>query len=111
MPPSLVVPSLLWINNYVSHRSQASLLTCNEVDPVLIGSMMSLVNTKANKKTGKHKPAKRHRSFTTFLHNGGQHVCQETYTFFLSIGKDKLTAVKESYFSNGLTTRVHGNAG
>ena len=102
--------SLFSVEQYVSHRSQASLLTRNELDLVLIGSMMTLVNTQANRKSGKHKPIKRSRTFTTFLHNG-QHVCQQTYRFFLGIGKDRLTAVKESYFSNGLTTRVHGNAG
>ena len=102
--------SLFSVEQYVSHRSQASLLTQIELDLVLIGSMMTLVNTQANRKSGKHKPIKRSRTFTTFLHNG-HHVCQQTYRFFLGIGKDRLTAVKESYFSNGLTTRVHGNAG
>ena len=45
--------SLFSVDDYVSHRSQASLLTHNELDLVLIGSMMSLVNTQADKKTGK----------------------------------------------------------
>ena len=102
--------SLFSLEEYVSHRSQASLLTRNELDLVIIGSVMSLVNTHPNRKSGKHKPTKRKRSFTTFPHNG-QHVCQQTYWFFLGISKDRLTAVKESYLSNGLSTRVHGNAG
>lgn len=102
--------SVFSLDHYVSHRSQASLLTRNELDLVLIGSMMSLVNTQPDRKGGKHKPTKRSRTFTTFLHNG-QHVCQQTFRFFLGIGKDRLAAVKESYLSNGLTTRVHGNAG
>ena len=41
----------------------------------------------------------------------GQHVCQKTYQFFLGIGKDRLKAVKESYLSNALITRVHENTG
>ena len=102
--------SLFSLDEYVSHRSQASLLNHNELDLVIIGSVMCLVNTHPNRKSGKHKTTKRKRSFTTFLHNG-QHVCQKTYQFFLGIGKDRLTAVKESYLSNGLSTRVHGNAG
>jgi len=72
--------------------------------------MMALVNTQPNTKSGKHKPTKRSCIFTTFLHNG-QHVCQKTYRFLFGIGKDRLTAVKESYLTNGLTTCAHGNAG
>ena len=82
----------------------------NELDLVIIGCVMCLVNTHPNRKSGKHKPTKRKHLFTTFLHNG-QHVCQKTFQFFLGIGKDRLMAVKESYLSNGLTTRVHGNTG
>ena len=102
--------SLFSVDEYASHHYQASLLTRNELDLVLTGSMMSLVNTQSNTSSGKHKPTKRSRTFTNFLH-GGQHVCQQTYRFFLGIGKDRLTAVKQNYLSNGLATRVHGNAG
>ena len=77
---------------------------------MVIGSVMYLVNTHPNRKSGKHKPTKRKRLFTILLHNG-QHVCQKTFQFFLGIGKDRLMAVKKSYLSNGLTTRVHGNTG
>ena len=102
--------SLFPLDEYVSHCAQASLLTRNELDLVIIGSVMCLVNTHPNRKSGKHKPTKRKRLFTTFLHNG-QHVCQKTFQFFLSIGNDRLMAVKESYLSNGLTTRFHGITG
>ena len=37
--------SLCSVDEYVSHRSQASLLTRIELDLVLAGSMMSLLNT------------------------------------------------------------------
>ena len=85
-----------------------SLLNHNELDLVIIrsGSVMSLVNTHPNRESGKHKPTKRKRSLTTFLHNG-QHVCQKPIGSFLALQ----LAVKESYFSNGSSTFIYGNAG
>ena len=66
---------------------------------------MSLVNTHPNRESGKHKPTKRKWSLTTFLHNG-QYVCQNSIGSFLALQ----TAVKESYFSNGLSTYIYDNA-
>ena len=98
------------LEHYVTHRMQAAELTHNELDLVILGSLMSIINTGNNIKDGAHKPVKRKRTFLSFQHNGYQ-VCQVTYRFLFGIGKHRLKAIKAHYLSHGMTVRAHGNAG
>ena len=102
--------SLFPLDYYISHRLQATELTHNELDLVIMGSLMSVVNMGGNIKDGKHKPVKRKRTFCNFQHNGHQ-VCQVTYRFLLGIRKHRLKAIKAHFLSNGLSLRIHGNTG
>ena len=102
--------SLFSLDYYISHRLQATELTHNELDLVIVGSLMSVVNMGDNIKDGKHKSVKRKRTFCDFQHNGHR-VCQVTYRFLLGIGKHRLKAIKAHFLSNGLSLRIHGNTG
>ena len=74
------------LENYATHRMQAAELAHDELDLVILGSLMSIINTDSNIKDGAHKPVKRKRTFLSFQHNGHQ-VCQITYRFLFGIGK------------------------
>lgn len=102
--------SIFPLDYYVSHRLQAADLTHNELDLVIMGSLMSVVNKGNDIKDGKHKPVKRKRTLCNFQHNGHP-VCQVTYRFLLGIGKHRLKAIKAHFLSNGLSLRIHGNTG
>ena len=102
--------TLFTLDFYASHRLQAADLTHNELDLVIMGSLMSVVNMGNNIKDGKHKPVKRKRTFCNYQLHGHQ-VCQVTYRFLLDIGKHRLKAIKAHFLSNGLTPRIHGNTG
>lgn len=102
--------SIFPLEYYVSHRLQAADLTHNELDLVIMGSLMSVVNKGNDIKDGKHKPVKRKRTLCNFQHNGHP-VCQVTYRFLLGIGKHRLKAIKAHFLSNGLSLRIHGNTG
>ena len=73
---------------------QAAELTHNELDLVILGSLMSIINTGNNIKDGAHKPVKRKRTFLSFQHNG----CQVTYQFLFGIGKHRLKAVRHTTY-------------
>ena len=42
------------------------------------------------------------------MHHGHE-ICKKTFTFLHGIGKDRLRNIRDSYLTNGLETRVHGN--
>ena len=100
--------SLIPLEKYVSHRYEAAALTRDQLDLVLIGAVMSLVNTNDKTFDKNHKSKTRQRIHSHYLF-GGQHICRYTFQFLLGVGKDCLHAIKASYMENGLTIRIHGN--
>ena len=100
--------SLIPLEKYVSHRYEAAALTRDQLDLVLIGAVMSLVNTNDKTFDKNHKSKTRQRIHSHYLF-GGQHICRYTFQFLLGVGKDRLHAIKASYMENGLTIRIHGN--
>lgn len=92
---------------YVQLRSQASLLTREQLDMVLLGSVMSTV-MESEVACGRHKPTKRQRTTVNFMHKG-YHLCRTTFTFLHGISKHRLKGIKDSFLTNGLVTRTHGN--
>ena len=95
---------------YLERRAQASLLTRSELDMVLLGSIMTTVQQSDNLIHGRHKPEKRKRAHTTYMHNGTP-VCQVTFGFIFGIGrKHKITNIRNHYLENGIATRVHKNS-
>ena len=99
--------SLVPLQKYVCHCSEAAALTRDQLDLVLIGAVMSLVNTDDQAFDHSHKSKARQRIYSHYLF-GGQHVCRNTFQFLIGVGKDRLRAIKASYMENGLT-RIHGN--
>ena len=95
--------------HYVDLRAQASFLTHEQLDLVILGSIMATVN-RDEFRPGytRHKPAKRQKMVTTYMHHG-HHLCKSTYNFLHGIGNHQAKAVKQSYLQNGLAVRTHGN--
>ena len=66
--------SVFTVEYYVTFRAQASFLTHDQLDLVLLGSVMSTVSD-GDVVAGRHKPAKRQRTALTYMHKG-HHLCR-----------------------------------
>ena len=100
--------NLIPLEKYVCHRSEASALTRDQLDLLLMGAVMSVLNSHDESEDKSHKSKSRERIYSTYLF-GGQRVCRCTYQFLLGVGKDRLQAIKATYIKDGITTRTHGN--
>ena len=102
--------SLFPVQHYVDIRAQAALLTRNELDMVLLGSVMSTVLDSSHAvEDHSHRNAKRRRICSNYMHNG-YNVCKNTFAFLHGIGVNhRLQAIRRHYTDNGLETRVHQN--
>ena len=99
--------SLFTEEYYITFRAQASFLTREQLDLVLLGSVMSTVSD-GEVSAGRHKPAKRLRTAVTYMHKG-HHICRSTFNFLYGVGKHRVPAIKKNFLEHGLETRVHGN--
>ena len=93
---------------YVTFRAQASFLTREQLDLVLLGSVMSTVSD-GEVIAGRHKPAKHERTALTYMHKG-HHLCRSTFNFLYGVGKHRVPAMNKNFLEYGLETRVHGNS-
>ena len=102
--------SLFTLEHYVDMRSQASLMTHQELDLVLLGSLMTTLHDHdTTVARGRHKPAKRTKITSHFMHNG-YHVCINTFAFLFGIGANhRIKAIRKHYLENGMESRVHKN--
>ena len=66
--------------HYTDLRAQATLLTHEQLDLVIMGSIMSTTNASDDVIHGRHKPAKRQKTCIAYMHSG-QH-CAEKHTTF-----------------------------
>ena len=101
--------TLFPVEHYIQHRAQASLLTRQELDLVLLGSIMTTVLDRDSIVDGRHIPAKRRKLSSCHMHRGYS-VCKSTYAFLYGVGtKHRLESIKKHYIENGMETRVHKN--
>ena len=101
--------TLFSVEHYIDHRAQASLLTREQLDLVLLGSIMTTVLDRDGIVDGRHKPAKRRKVSSCHMHNGYK-VCKTTYAFLYRVGtKHRLENIKKHYLEHGMETRVHKN--
>ena len=100
--------SLFSVDYYINIRSQASLLTRQQLDLVLLGSVMSTTAVEKDVVRGRHKPTKRQRLTMGYMHRGYQ-LCKVTFNFMYGLGKHRVPAIRKSFISNGLEVRTHGN--
>ena len=91
--------SLIPLEAYVSHRAEAAGLTRDQLDLVLVGAVMSMLNTNEITHDKNHKSKGRQRIYSHYLF-GGQRVCRHTFQFLLGVGKDQLQAIKSRYMEN-----------
>ena len=96
------------LDTYVCHHAEAAGLTRDQFDLVLIGAVMSVLNTNERTLDKNHKSKGRQRLYSSYLF-GGQRVCRSTFQFLVGVGKDRMQAIKASYMESGSTTRIHGN--
>ena len=101
--------SLFPLDHYIDLRAQSSFLIHNELDLTLLGSIMCTVITDDHVRDGRHKPVKRRRTSLSFMHHAHE-VCKTTFCFLYGVGRRRIMALKESYLTNGLETRIHGNS-
>ena len=95
--------------HYMDLRAQASFLTHEQLDLVILGSIMATVSRDEFRPTyTRHKPAKRQKIVTAYMHHG-HHLCKATYNFLHGVGNHRVKAVKLNYLENGLSVRTHGN--
>ena len=94
--------------HYAELRAQAYFLTHEQLDLVILGSIMATIR-KDDISHGRHKPAKRQKTMMTYMHHG-HHLCARTYNFLHGIGLHRVKHVKASYLMHGLVTRTHGNS-
>ena len=101
--------TLFPLEYYTEIRGQAFLLTRDQLDMVLLGSVASTVqdNDDVGVRSG-HKPAKRQRTGIGYMHKG-YNVCRTTFTFLHGVGKHKVNGIKKHFLDHGLSTRIHGN--
>lgn len=95
--------------HYADLRAQAAFLTHEQLDLVILGSVMATINTDDSRLHGRHKPAKRQKTTMIFMHHG-HHLCSKTYNFLHGLGTHRVKFVRKSYLTNGLTPRTHGNS-
>ena len=86
-----VCSGLFSLDHYIELQAQASLLTRNELDLTLMGSMMStlLMDDVA---WSRHKPTKRSRFCQQYMHHGHT-ICKTMFMFLYGIGKKQLQNV------------------
>ena len=74
--------------HYTDLRAQATLLTHEQLDLVIKGSIMSTTNASDDVIHGCHKPAKRQITCIAHMYSG-QQLCRKTYNFLHSVGKHR----------------------
>ena len=95
--------------HYTDLRAQAAFLTREQLDLVILGSIMATVSKDELRPAyTRHKPAKRQKIVTIYMHHG-HHLCKTTYNFLHAVGNHRVKAIKQSYLQNGLSVRTHGN--
>ena len=98
-------------DHYADLRAQAAFLTHEQLNLVILGSIMATLNHEEECRSwSRHKPAKRQKTMMTYMHHG-YNLCKATYNFLHGVGNHRVKAIKKSYLQNGLTPRIHGNAG
>ena len=90
-------------------RTQAALLDHEQLDVILMGSLMATVLERENVVDGRHKPIKRLKAHSSHMHHGYK-VCKKTYSFLYGVGVNcRLQSIKSHYLEEGLIERVHKN--
>ena len=102
--------TLFPLEHYINMRAQVSLLSHHELDLLLLGSIMTTIeNHDETSVRGRHKPLKRKRITSHYMHEG-YHVCTKTYAFLYGIEENhRLKALKKHYLENGVEPRVYKN--
>ena len=103
--------SLFTVDHYILLRAQSALLTHDELDMVLLGSIMSTTLDNSHCiRDGRHKDAKRRKVSSNFMHHG-HNICKVTFAFLYGIGiNHRVLAIRKHYQQQGLEPRTHQNS-
>ena len=93
-----------------SFRAEAAGPTQDQPDLVLVGAVMSVLNTNQITHDKNHKSKERQWIYSHYLFCG-QYICCHTFQFLLGVRKDWLQAIKASYMEkfNNTHTWKHKN--
>lgn len=101
--------TLFHLEHYEELRAQSFIMTHDELDLVLMGSLMTTVhNQEDTTARSRHKTVKRQRVTSCFMHHGYS-VCMVTFGFLYGVGESRLKAVKKHYLQTGMEQRIHKN--
>ena len=105
-PCSLLFP----LEHFVDMCSQASVMTHQELDLVLMGSLMTTLHDHdTTVARGRHKPVRRAKITSHFMHNR-YHMCMHTFAFLFGIGTNHcIKAIKKHYLENEMEPQVYKN--
>ena len=101
--------NLIPLEKYVCRRSETASLTRDQLDLVLIGAVMSVLNSDNESEDKSHKSKQQEKIYSSYLF-GGQRVCRRTYQFLLGVRKDRLQAIKAERRLNNTHTRKRKKA-
>ena len=73
-----------------------------------MGCIMCTVIINECIRVSRHKPVKRRCTSIIFMYHAHE-MCKTTFGFLYGVGRQRIMALKESYLTNGLETRIHGN--
>ena len=97
------------VEHYIEARAQASFLTHDKLDLVLLGYIESAALLTSTIIDGRHaNTAERNRVTTKYKHHG-LNVCKKTFLFLHAVSKDQLQTLKLHYIGAGLKAHIHGN--
>ena len=83
--------------HYTDLRVQASFLTHEQLDLVILGSIMATDSRDEFRPAyTRHKSAKRQNMVTTYMHHE-HHLCKATYNFLHGVGNHRVKAVRVTY--------------
>ena len=103
--------SLFTVDHYILLRAKSALLTHDELDMVLLGSIMSTTLDDSHSiRDSRHKDAKRRKVSSNFMHHG-HNICKVTNAILYGIGINHwVLAIRKHYQQQGLEPRTHQNS-
>jgi len=85
---------LFSLEQYIDLRAQSSFFTHDQLDLVLMGSLMSTVND-SDKGVGQNS-AKRQRITVNYMHRG-YHLCRATYPFYIGLADTEFNQYSSTF--------------
>ena len=102
---------LFTVDHYILLRAQSALLTHDELDMVLLRSIMSTTLDDSHSiRDSRHNDAKKQKVSSNLMHHG-HNVCKVTFAFLYGIGiNHRVLAIRKHYQQHGVEPCIHQNS-